>query len=211
MALLPRCLRLLPAAPAGGLVVLGIWIAGGVLTNDFRTSMGLTALWFLLSVTAAGLVARRFRVVAAPVLVAVLGTWGVAGGYLAWTTLRSTTVHEQVALPGGGNVELASGTFTSGEHTTTGHAAILRLASGGRVLTIDLRTSPGPDLRVYLAPGNGTDVSDHRDLGGLKGNRGTQQYGVPADTDLARYTAVVVYCRAFSAPFGTARLARRTA
>jgi hypothetical protein len=96
--------------------------------------------------------------------------------------------------------------LTSGEHTTTGRATILRLASGRRVLTLDLSTSPGPDLRVYLAPGDGSDVSDHRDLGGLKGNRGTQQYDVPANVPLARYTAVVVYCRAFSAPFGSAAL-----
>jgi hypothetical protein len=198
--------RLLSTVPAGALVLLGIWVAGGVLTNDFRSSMALTALWFVLSVGAAGLVARRFRSLAAPVLVAVVGTWAAAGGYLAWTTLSGTTVHERVAVAGGGNVELAGGSFRSGEHTTTGRAAILRLASGRRVLTLDLRTSPGPDLRVYLAPGDGSDVADHRDLGGLKGNRGTQQYDIPGDISLARYTAVVVYCRAFSAPFGSATL-----
>jgi hypothetical protein len=206
MKTLPLCIRLLPVVPAGGLVVLGIWIAGGVITNDFRASMGLTALWLVLSLTAAALVVRRWRSLAAPVLIAVLGTWGVAGGYLAWTTLRGTTVHERIALPGDGNVLLAAGSFTSGEHTTTGRAVIIRLASGRRVLTLDLRTSPGPDLRVYLVPGDGGDVSDHRDLGGLKGNRGTQQYDVPADAALARYSAVVVYCRAFSAPFGAAVL-----
>jgi hypothetical protein len=206
MRTMPLSFRLLPVVPAGALVLLGMWVAGGVITNDFRTSMGVTALWFVLSAGAATLVGWRWRPLAAPVLVTVLGTWAVAGGYLAWTTLRGTTVHEQIALPGGGNVQLAVGTFTSGEHETTGRAAIIRLAHGRRVLTLDLRTSPGPDLRVYLAPGDGRDVSDHRDLGGLKGNRGTQQYDVPADVSLRRYTAVVVYCRAFSAPFGTAPL-----
>ena len=45
------------------------------------------------------------------------------------------------------------------------------------------------------------------DLGALKGNRGNQQYRVPGDVDTARYSTVVVWCRAFSVPFTSARLA----
>jgi hypothetical protein len=45
------------------------------------------------------------------------------------------------------------------------------------------------------------------DLGALKGNRGNQQYRVPAGVRL-RGRAVVIWCRAFSARFGSAVLAR---
>ena len=106
-----------------------------------------------------------------------------------------------------GPVLLGSGAFRSGEHETTGTAALLRRPSGGAVVTLtDLDTSPGPDLRVYLTAGPSGDVAGALDLGGLRGNRGTQQYEVPAGVDLSRYGGVVIWCRAFTVAFGTAPL-----
>jgi hypothetical protein len=106
-----------------------------------------------------------------------------------------------------GPVLLRSGTFRSGEHETTGTAALLRLPSGGSVVTLThLDTSPGPDLRVHLAVGPTGGVDGALDLGRLRGNRGTQQYAVPGGVDLARYGAVVIWCRAFTVAFGTASL-----
>jgi hypothetical protein len=49
-------------------------------------------------------------------------------------------------------------------------------------------------------------VREFVDLGGLKGNKGTQQYELPVGLDLARYGPVVVWCRAFSVAFGSAAL-----
>jgi len=190
------------------ILLTGLWFFAGRLTNDFVTSGVLTAAWFAVAGAAALFVARRRRVLAVPVVAAYLVTAGGASAYLAWSTLRDTVVNERIvgATPGSGNRLLASGSFTSGEHKTTGVARVIRLRLGGRELTLDLRTSAGPDLRVYLAPRDGANVGDHVDLGGLKGNIGTQQYPIPAGTDLGRYTAVVIYCRAFSAPFGQAVL-----
>jgi hypothetical protein len=105
------------------------------------------------------------------------------------------------------NVALARGAFESGEHQTTGTATFVRLAEGGRVLTLtDFETSPGPDLRVYLVSGTQEDLGKIVDLGRLKGNRGDQQYEVPGWVDLASHRRVVVWCRAFSVAFGSARL-----
>jgi hypothetical protein len=39
----------------------------------------------------------------------------------------------------------------------------------------------------------------------LTGNRGNQQYRIPHDV-VASGRSVVIWCRAFSAPFGSARL-----
>src|SRR2546428_95055 len=96
----------------------------------------------------------------------------------------------------------------AGEHETTGTAHVVRLAGGRRVLTLTgFSTSPGPDLRVRVAPGGGTDGSADgvADLGALKGNRGDQQYELPAGLAV-RGVSVLIWCRAFSALFGSATL-----
>ena len=59
----------------------------------------------------------------------------------------------------------------------------MRLPDGRRYLTLrGFSTAPGPDLRVRLVPGGGDDGAAHGnlDLGALKGNRGDQQYRIPA-------------------------------
>jgi hypothetical protein len=66
--------------------------------------------------------------------------------------------------------------------------------------------SNGPDLRVYLVPGDGKDTGDRIDLGGLKGNIGNQQYDVPAGANTAKYRTVVIWCRSFSVAFARATL-----
>jgi hypothetical protein len=59
-----------------------------------------------------------------------------------------------------------------------------------------------------LVLGNSSDGGSHGalDLGALKGNRGEQKYVLPARTELSRYASVVIWCRAFSAGFASARL-----
>src|SRR5215207_6014929 len=213
----------LTAVPVVAAVLLaGVWVAGGVISDDYRTSMALTAAWLLVAGATCVAVARRLR----PLRVAVLATYvltaGAVGAYLAATTLGDRVVSEQVvraapapaAPPARGQeaparaVELASGRFVSHEHATSGRAAVVRLADGRRFLTFtSFETSPGPDLRVRLVPGDRSDggAQGAVDLGALKGNRGDQQYRLPAGAQLAGRT-VVIWCRAFSAPFGSAPL-----
>jgi hypothetical protein len=83
----------------------------------------------------------------------------------------------------------------------------VRRKSGERVLTLTrFAVNNGPDLRVYLAPGDGKDVGRHIDLGGLKGNKGNQKYDVPRSADLGKYRTVVIWCRSFTVAFARARL-----
>ena len=222
----PIWLRLGLVPLVAALVLAGIWVTGGVLTNDFRLSMLLTTLWLGAVGLTALLVAWRWRQLALPVLGTVLVTATAAGGYLLYASSVDKVVDEQVAVadtpapaettPVDGdeaaapaeNVALARGEFTSGEHEAIGQAQLIRLAEGGTVLTLtDFETSPGPDLRVYLVTGGADDLGDVVDLGALKGNKGDQQYDVPASADLDRHRTVVVWCRAFSVAFGSARLA----
>jgi hypothetical protein len=81
--------------------------------------------------------------------------------------------------------------------------------SSGRVLTLtDFETDPGPDLYVYVAPGQtpGEDVSGATQLARLKGNVGNQQYELPAELDTSSGATVVIWCRAFTVSFGAAQL-----
>lgn len=194
--------------PAVALVFLaGLWVAAGKVSDDFGASMGLTAGWYLLAGAVCAGVAWRWRRLAVPVLGGYVLAAGVSAGYLALSTFREKTVVEQVAqvTPASGNVRLASATFVSGAHGTSGTARVVRLRAGGRQLQLlGFETSPGPDVRVYLARPD--DVADHADLGGLKGNKGTQQYPIPSGVDLDRHSAVIIWCRAFSVEFGRAEL-----
>lgn len=107
---------------------------------------------------------------------------------------------------------IASGSFRSLEHSTTGRAEIIKLADGSHILRFeDLDTSNGPDLRVYLSelPANlGLHDYGRRyiELGHLKGNRGDQNYKIPAGTDLTKYKSAVIWCVRFTVGFGVAPL-----
>jgi len=52
----------------------------------------------------------------------------------------------------------------------------------------------------------GKDTSDIVNLGRLKGNIGNQNYEIPTGTDLSKYNTVLIWCKAFSTLFGSAKL-----
>lgn len=113
-------------------------------------------------------------------------------------------------------VAVASGTFISHEHPTSGTATIYRLSDGTRVLRLtDFRTSNGPMVQVWLSGQPVADgVSGWRvfddgaqvNLGDLKGNVGDQNYVIPAEVDLAKVSSVAIWCARFHVSFGAAAL-----
>jgi hypothetical protein len=221
-------LRLLSVPVVGATLLAGVWVAGGVITNDFHASIALTTVWFGLSGLACLVIAVRAPGFRVPVVATYLVAAAVIGGYLGLATLQDRVVDEQVvvgvpmseaapraeASRGSGdrsspaNVELVRGRFRSGEHDTAGVASVVRVADGRRFLTLtSFATSPGPDLRVRLVPGDSSDggAPGAIDLGALKGNRGDQQYRIPGNVRITGRT-VVIWCRAFSVAFGHAPL-----
>jgi hypothetical protein len=116
----------------------------------------------------------------------------------------------RVTPEGSRNVLLGRGSFEPLAHSAAGRATAIRTAAGARVLTLtNFEVDNGPDLRVYLVAGPARDeseVDDFEDLGALKGNKGDQQYDLPRELDLDRYTTVVIWCRAFSVNFARAPL-----
>ncbi|MFD4864341.1 DM13 domain-containing protein [Streptomyces sp. NPDC058412] len=111
---------------------------------------------------------------------------------------------------------VAEGSLISHEHATTGTVKLLRLADGSHVLRVeDLDTSNGPALRVWLTDApviegvDGWRVFDdgkHVSLGALKGNKGDQNYPVPAGVNPADYTSLAIWCDRFDVSFGAATL-----
>jgi hypothetical protein len=207
------------------IVVLGIWVSGGLITNDFGLAMALTAIWMGVAGATCLAIAWRRPGLRVPVIGAYVLTALVGGAYLGRSTFVDDEVNERVVrvtppAPEGAsdgraaerrrNVLLGRGRFESVAHAARGTATTIRTASGKRFLTLtNFEVDNGPDLRVYLVAGPARDeseVDDFEDLGALKGNKGNQQYELPRGLALDRYTTVVVWCRAFSVNFARAPL-----
>lgn len=99
-------------------------------------------------------------------------------------------------------------------HQGSGTATIYELNDGSRFLRLeDLDVTNGPDLHVILSPVANPESRDevsapgYLDLGGLKGNRGAQNYDIPADFEIPDEISVVIYCVPFHVIFSTATLA----
>jgi hypothetical protein len=213
----PLAARLLSIPVVAIVVLVGIWVSGGLLTNDFKLAMALTAIWMAVAGLACALVAWRRPDLRLPVLSAFLLTAVVAGAYLGRSQFVDDMVNERVVTVSRApasdgarrNVLVAEGAFEPVEHSARGRARVIR-TPGGRVLTLTgFEVSNGPDLRVYVVAGparSEAEVDEFEDLGALKGNKGNQQYDLPNGIDLERAHTVVIWCRAFSVNFARAPL-----
>ena len=129
------------------------------------------------------------------------------------------TVNEE--FPGGaaiasierGPMAVTRGSFKSLAHETRGTASIYQLPDGKRTLRLtEFETSNGPDVHVYLTTAEiekGSDAIQEAgfiDLGSMKGNKGDQNYEIPAGVDLNKYKNVAIWCARFGVNFGTAQL-----
>jgi hypothetical protein len=110
-------------------------------------------------------------------------------------------------------MSLAQGNFKSLAHETKGMATLYKLADGKQTLRLtEFETSNGPDVHVYLTAAEVEKGSDaikaagFIDLGSMKGNKGDQNYDIPADVDLSKYKSVTIWCARFGVNFGLAPL-----
>ena len=218
------------------LLLAGLWVASGLIAPTYLSSIIAGVVWFLIASVVLGRLVKGRPELRWTVRGTFLATAVAVGAVFAWTSLRDKTVNEDVVTaapaaaapapaPAAGkkkkgtpapaapapkqNVALAKGPFeVADEGSAEGTATLIEKASGGRVLTLtDFAVHNGPDLRVYLVPGDGKDTGDHIDLGGLKGNKGNQQYDVPESAATpGKYKTVVIWCRAFSVAFARATL-----
>jgi hypothetical protein len=142
---------------------------------------------------------------------------------IAWYAFRpellfvNKTVSEE--FPGGasmasieeGPMAVTKGNFKGLAHETKGLASIYQLADGKRTLRLtEFETSNGPDVHVYLTAAEVEKDSEaireagFIDLGSMKGNKGDQNYDIPADADLNKFKNVTIWCARFGVNFGHA-------
>ena len=120
----------------------------------------------------------------------------------------NTSIDESMSQGSETNDSLLTGSFIGvgdGIHDAQGIAKVIPVESGGNVLRLeDLVVTNGPDLYVYLSTDK--SASDFVNLGRLKANIGSQNYPIPAGTDMTKYDTVLIWCKAFSVLFGSADL-----
>ncbi len=218
----PLGLRLLAIPAVFAILLVGLWFWSGVVAKSYWVSIGIGVAWFVVASLAFGRVTKRRNDLKLPVRATFAVTALAVGALFYWTSVRTTTVRERVATgtpasqlssaptpaaPATRNVELDRGTVESLAHDGHGAASVLRLAGGRRVLTLtDFAISPGPQVEVRLVAGSNPRGHTFKTLGGLKGDRGNQQYRIPAGLDLGRYGLVVFWCVPFNQALAKAQL-----
>ena len=127
---------------------------------------------------------------------------------------QNSTANDE--MPEADPVKLLSGEFMGADsfHRGSGDVGVYELSDGSRILRFDdINITNGPDLHVILSPvasAEGRDdvmATGYVDLGQLKGNRGSQNYDIPADVDITSGEwTVIIYCQPFHVLFATAGL-----
>jgi Electron transfer DM13 len=216
-------MRILVVPAVAALLLAGLYVAAGRITNDYDASIALAVVWLVLASALLGRAAKRWRPdLRAWVRVGTVATSVGVAAWFYWTSIRETEVDERVVSgvpmsavreepatmeaerrPTPANVVVATGRVRSLAHSGRGRAQVVELGGGGRKLTLtDFDIDPGPKVVVWLQAGEG----DYVELGGLKGSKGDQQYDVPERVDLRRYRTVVFWCVPFSQALAEARL-----
>ena len=213
-------------------LAVGLWFWSGVVAPDYWSTIGLGVAWFVAASVLFGRVTKHRPELRWWVRGTFLACSAFAAGAFYWTSVRDTVVDEQIvqgvkasdlppakvdplapqtadhrAAPASTrNIVEREGLVTPASHSASGRARIVKLAAGGRKLTLSdgFAIDPGPQVKVYLA----TDTSGRtfKDLGGLKGSKGDQQYELGGGVDLARYDTVVFWCVPFSQALSHAQL-----
>jgi hypothetical protein len=146
------------------------------------------------------------------IVIAVIVGSGVI--YAVSPYFTNTTIDEASPIAGA-NQEMmvqkmttSSGSFIGvgdGIHDAEGRAFVLSLDDGTKYLRFeDFKATNGPDLYVYLSTDE--QASDFVNLGRLKANMGNQNYEIPSEVNLSKYSNVLIWCKAFSVLFGSAEL-----
>ena len=217
-------------------LAVGLWFWSGVVAPGYWSTIALGVLWFVACSVIFGRVGKARPDLRPWVRGTFLVCCAAAVFGFYWTSVRDTVVDEDVVTgvpasrsaaavegdplaprpedepaakrrPRRTNVVELTGTVRPEGHSASGTARVVRLAAGGRRLTLSegFEIDPGPQVRVYLA--TNASGATFKDIGGLKGSKGDQQYEIPPGVDLARYDTVVFWCVPFSQSLASAQLA----
>jgi len=153
------------------------------------------------------------------IVVAIVAMIGMGVAYAVSPYFTNSTVDETLpnsAIPKMGDepmvkdatTETYVGTFVGvddGIHDAQGTVRTIPLDHGNNVLRLEnFKATNGPDLYVYLVTDD--KASEFVSLGKLKANNGNQNYDIPENTDLEKYSKVLIWCKDFGVLFGNADL-----
>src|SRR5438094_4449495 len=93
---IPGWVRIAVVPAIAAAVVAGVWVAGGVLTDDELLAKGATAGWLGLAGILCAAAALRWQRLAAPLLLSYAVTAAATAGFLLWTSTVDTVVAERV-------------------------------------------------------------------------------------------------------------------
>ncbi len=99
---------------------------------------------------------------------------------------------------------IRTGTFTGNSAGTAKlkiENGVLKVQTGMNFST----STSAPDLRIYVSKA-GNNVSNAIEIGSLNQRSGAQSWNLPAGTNINEYRYVLVWCKQFSALYGTADL-----
>lgn len=135
----------------------------------------------------------------------------VAAADVPATVATPTTSIEPASMPASSFAARVAfaGQFRGADdfHFGRGKALLIETAPGRYALRVeDFSVRNGPDLFVYLSPGEAGDDEGALNLGRLKATDGAFNYDVPAGTDVSQYRTAIVWCRRFSVLFAAAPL-----
>ncbi len=113
------------------------------------------------------------------------------------------------------DVIVSKGEFANAEAPTSGSAQIVKKADGKVYVQLkNFKVEAAPDLYVWLYEGSSVKKGDSPTVGKgkyvevakLGGLSGDFEYALPANTDLAAYKSVVIWCKQFTVAMGAAPL-----
>jgi hypothetical protein len=107
--------------------------------------------------------------------------------------------------PPASTTTIATGSFVSSAHATSGTVRIVKDAANKLYLVFEnFKTDGGPDLRTWMSPN--TSGSSFQELGFLKATAGNFSYELEASFNYTPNNHVLIWCRQFAVLFGYAVL-----
>ena len=117
----------------------------------------------------------------------------------------NTPVTKNDTIPTDTVIILASGSFVSSAHTTTGIVKVIKDTTNKLYLVFEnFKTDNGPDLRTWVSPNN--TGNPYIELGLLKAANGNFFYELDPTFNYKTNNRVLIWCKSFSVLFGYAIL-----
>ena len=124
---------------------------------------------------------------------------------LYFTSCKKENTPTKADNPAPKGTTLATGTFVSNAHASSGTVKVVQDSAGKISLVFEnFQTENGPDLRIWLA--TNTSATSYQEVGLLTAVSGNFSYPLNASFNYTTNNNVLIWCKSFSVLFGHAVL-----